>query len=139
MKDREEHLFEAVESLLTIKNECSCTIVSECGLPDMTVKQVAYLKVIDKEGEITFSRLAELTRTSKPTVTEMINRCVRMECAYRERCPDDGRIQYIRLTEKGRAIAQAEQAALRRTIERMMNSLDDREMDLLIGILEKIR
>lgn len=139
MKAREEHLFEAVGNLLTIKNECSCTIVSECGLPDMTVKQVAYLKVIDEEGEITFSRLAELTRTSKPTITEMINRCVRMECAYRERCPDDGRIQYIRLTEKGRAIAQAEQAALRRTIERMMNSLDDREMDLLIGILEKIR
>lgn len=139
MKAREEHLFEAVENLLTIKNECSCTIVSECGLPDMTVKQVAYLKVIDEQGEITFSRLAELTRTSKPTVTEMINRYVRMECAYRERCPDDGRIQYIRLTEKGRAIAQAEQSALRRTIARMMNSLDDREMDLLIGILEKIR
>lgn len=139
MKAREEHLFEAVENLLTIKNECSCTIVSACGLPDMTVKQVAYLKVIDEQGEITFSRLAELTRTSKPTVTEMINRYVRMECAYRERCPDDGRIQYIRLTEKGRAIAQAEQSALRRTIARVMNSLDDREMDLLIGILEKIR
>lgn len=139
MKDRKEHLFEAVENLLTIKNECSCTIVSECGLPDMTVKQVACLKVIDEQGEITFSQLAELTRTSKPTVTEMINRYVRMECAYRERCPDDGRIQYIRLTEKGRAIAQAEQSALRRTIARMMNSLDDREMDLLIGILEKIR
>ena len=139
MKAREEHLFEAVENLLSIKNECSCTIVSECGLPDMTVKQVSYLKVIAEQGEITFSRLAELTRTSKPTVTEMINRCVRMECAYRERCPDDGRIQYIRLTEKGRAIAQAEQAALRRTIARMMNSLDDQEMDLLIGILEKIR
>jgi DNA-binding MarR family transcriptional regulator len=139
MKEREEHLFEAVENLLSIKHECSCTIVSECGLPDMTVKQVAYLKVIAEQGEITFSRLAELTRTSKPTITEMINRCVRMDCAYRERCPDDGRIQYIRLTEKGRAIAEAEQAALRRTIERMMSALDEEEMDLLIGILEKIR
>ena len=69
----------------------------------------------------------------------MVNRCVRMECAYRERCPEDGRIQYIRLTEKGRAIAQAEDAALRRTIERMMNALDDREVELLIGILEKVR
>ena len=139
MKDREEHLFEAVAKLLAIKSECSCSIASECGLPDMTVKQVAYLRTIDRHGEITFSRLAEITRTSKPTVTEMVNRCVRMECAYRERCPDDGRIQFIRLTEKGRAIAQAEEAALRRTIERMMNSLDDREMALLIGILEKIR
>ena len=139
MNDREEDLFEAVAKLLAIKNECSCSIVAECGLPEMTVKQVSYLRAIDQQGEITFSRLAELTCTSKPTVTEMVNRCVRMECAYRERCPEDGRIQYIRLTEKGRTIAQAEEAALRRTIERMMNALNDREMELLIGILEKIR
>ena len=139
MKDREEHLARAVGHLIGIRNECSCTIVSECGLPDVTVKQAAYLRMIDEHGDITFSRLAEITRTSKPTVTEMINRCVGMECAYRERCPDDGRIQYIRLTEKGRAIARAERTALRRTIERMMNSLDDRETDLLIEILGKVR
>jgi DNA-binding MarR family transcriptional regulator len=139
MKDREEHLARAVGHLIGIRNECSCTIVSECGLSDITVRQVAYLKVIDDEGEITFSRLAEVTRTSKPTVTEMINRCARMACVYRERCPDDGRIQYIRLTEKGRTIAQAERTALRQTIERMMNSLDEQEMDRLIEILGKVR
>jgi len=87
MKDREEHLVEAVGRLIGIRNECSCTIVSECGLPDVTVKQAAYLRMIDEYGDVTFSRLAEITRTSKPTVTEMINRCVGMECAYRERCP----------------------------------------------------
>ncbi len=139
MKDREEHLFEAVENLLKIKNECSCAIFSECGLSDLTVKQIAYLKVIDAQGDVTFSRLAEITSTSKPTITEMINRCVRMECVYRERCPDDGRIQYIRLTEKGRQIAQAEQAALRQMIERMMSSLDREELNLLVKILEKVR
>jgi DNA-binding MarR family transcriptional regulator len=137
--EREEHLLEVFEHLLRLKNECSCSIFSECGLSDMTVKQVAYLKVIDEEGEVTFSRLAERARTSKPTVTEMINKCARMECVYRERCPDDGRIQYIRLTEKGKRIAQAEQAALRRVIVRMMESLDEDEMDLLVGILGKVR
>ena len=86
----------------------------------MTVKQIAYLKTIDEQGDVTFSRLAEITRNSKPTITEMINKFVRMECVYREPCPDDGRIMYIRLTEKGQKIAQAEQAALRRVIERMM-------------------
>ena len=139
MMEREEHLFEAFENLLRIRNECSCTIFSECGLSDMTVKQIAYLKVIDEQGEITFSRLAEITRNSKPTITEMINRFVRMECVYRERCPDDGRILYIRLTEKGQKIAQAEQAALRRVIERMMNSLDEHEQGLLAEILQKVR
>ena len=127
------------ENLFRIKNECSCTIFSECGLSDMTVRQIAYLKTIDEQGEVTFSRLAEITRNSKPTITEMINKFVRMECVYREPCPDDGRILYIRLTDKGQKIAQAEQAALRRVIERMVDSLDEHELELLIGILQKVR
>ena len=139
MTEREEHLFEALDRLVRIRNECSCSIFSECGLSDMTVKQIAYLKVIDEEGDVTFSRLAEITKNSKPTITEMINKCARMECVYREQCPDDGRILYIRLTEKGKMIAQAEQASLRRMIERMMNSLDEHEQELLVEILKKVR
>jgi DNA-binding MarR family transcriptional regulator len=139
MRDREEHLCEVFENLIRVKNECSCSVFSECGLSDMTVKQIAYLKTIDEQDEVTFSRLAEITRNSKPTITEMINKFVRMECVYRERCPDDGRILYIRLTEKGKRIAQAEHFALRTMIEQMVNSLDENETDLLIGILQKVR
>jgi DNA-binding MarR family transcriptional regulator len=137
--EREEHLFEVFENLIRVKNECSCTIFSECGLSEMTVKQIAYLKTIDEQREVTFSRLAEITRNSKPTITEMINKFVRMECVYRERSPDDGRILYIRLTDKGKKIAQAEHYALRQVVEQMINSLDENEMDHLIGILQKVR
>lgn len=139
MVDREEHLFEVIENLLRLKNECSCTIFSECGLSDLTVRQIAYLKAIAEQDEVTFSRLAEITNNSKPTITEMINKFVRMECVYREPCPDDGRILYIRLTDKGQKIAKADHYAMRRVIERMMNSLDEDETDLLIGILQKVR
>jgi DNA-binding MarR family transcriptional regulator len=139
MVDREEHLFEVIENILRLKNECSCTIFSECGLSDLTVRQIAYLKAIAEQDEVTFSRLAEITHNSKPTITEMINKFVRMECVYREPCPDDGRILYIRLTDKGQKIAKADQHALRRVIERMLNSLDEDETDLLIGILQKVR
>ena len=139
MRDREEFLLEVFENLIRKKNDCSCTIFSECGLSDMTVKQIAYLKVIDEQGEVTFSRLAEITRNSKPTITEMINKFVRMDCVYRERSPDDGRILYIRLTEKGRKLAQAERIALHRLIEQMVNSLDEDDLDHLIGILGKVR
>ncbi len=137
--DREEHLFEVIENILRLKNECSCTIFSECGLSDLTVRQIAYLKAIAEHDRVTFSRLAEITNNSKPTITEMINKFVRMECVYREPCSDDGRILYICLTDKGQKIAKADQNALRRVIERMMNSLDEDETDLLIGILKKVR
>ena len=138
MAARVEHLVEVFDRLIAIKNECSDEILAECGLSRLTVKQVAYLKAIDEHGDVTFSGLAGITRTSKPTVTEMVDRFVRMECAYRQRCPDDGRVVYIRLTEKGRMIANAEQNALYRMIERMVKVLDENEVDLLLEILKKV-
>ncbi|MDK2891373.1 MAG: hypothetical protein PWR21_2005 [Methanoculleus sp.] len=139
MTARVEHLFEVIDRLVAIKNECSREIAAECGLNNLTAKQIAYLKVIDEHHDLTFSRLAEITSNSKPTVTEMIDRFVRMECAYRQKCPGDGRMAYIRLTEKGRMMANAERDALYRMIERMVRTLDERDVDLLIEILRKVR
>jgi DNA-binding MarR family transcriptional regulator len=139
MTEQEEHLLRVFDSLFKLRNECSCGIFSECGLSDMTVKQIHYLKTIDENGDVTFSRLAEITRCSKPTITETINKFVRMDCVYRQPCPDDGRIQYIRLTEKGQTIARAEQQALHRVVEMMAQSLDEQEIDVLIDILRKVR
>lgn len=139
MKGNEEHLYRVFENILKMRNECSCNIFSECGVSDMTVRQIAYLKAIDEQAPVTFSRLAEITQNSKPTITEMINRFVRMECVYREPSPDDGRILYIRLTDKGHKIAKAEHDALRRVIERMASTMDEHEMNLLIQILQRVR
>ena len=139
MTEQDEQLYRIFENLFRIRHECSCGIFSECGLAEMTVKQIHYLKTIDENGEVTFSRLAEITKTSKPTITETVNKFVRMDCVYRKPCPDDGRIQYIRLTEKGQMIARAEQQALERVIERMLESLDEHEIALLISVLGKVR
>jgi len=137
--DTEERLLAAVEQLIRIRNETSSAILSECGIPDITVKQLGYLKTIDEQGEVTFTRLAEITSNSKPTITELINRFESMECVYRERSPDDRRVIYIRLTEKGRRIARAEDDALSLLVERMRNSLDRDEVDLLVRIIWKVR
>lgn len=139
MAARVEQLIEVFDRLIAIRDECSAEILSGCGHAGMTAKQIAYLRVIDEHHDMTFSELAGVTGTSKPTVTEMVNRFVRMECAYRQKCPDDGRIAYIRLTEKGRMLANAEQNALHRMIERMMRMLDEDDVDLLLEILRKIR
>ncbi len=139
MTAQREGLFRIFEHLLRIRNECSCGILSECGLADITVKQVRYLKTIDENGEVTFTRLAEITQISKPTVTELINRFERAGCVYRDRCPDDARTRYIRLTEKGQMIARADEETLRRVIDRMTETLSDHEIDLLIEILGKVR
>ena len=139
MTDQKEHLFEVFDTLIRLKQECSCSIFSACELSDITVKQINYLKVIDTSDEITFSRLAEITHNSKPTITEMIRKLDNMGCVYRQPCPYDGRIHYIRLTGIGEKIARAEQRALQQVVERLAESLDDQEIEVLIEILRKVR
>ncbi len=139
MISKKEHLFTVFENLMKIKGKCSCEILSECGLPDITVKQIGYLRAIDGHEEVTFSKLAKITKNSKPTITEMVNKFVNFECVYREKCPDDGRVIYIHLTEKGQMIARSEEHSLMKIIEKMVTLLDEREIDSLIEILEKIR
>lgn len=139
MHEQKEHLFLIFDTLIKIKSECSCGIFSECSLSDITLKQIHYLKTIDQNGEVTFSRLAEITQNSKPTITGMINKLIRMDCVFKEQCPHDGRIYYIRLTGKGEMIARAEQKALQQVVERLLSSLQDDEVDALIRILKKVR
>lgn len=138
MTEKKEHLLIVFESLFKTKSECSCEILSECGLSDITIKQIGYLKIIDEHGDVTFSRLAKITRNSKPTITEMVNKFLKMDCVYKEKSSEDGRIFYIRLTEKGRRIARAEENALLKVIEKMAGSLDEKEIDTLINLLEKM-
>ena len=45
-------------------------------LSDITVKQIGYLRAIDGHEEVTFSKLAKITRNSKTTITEKINKFV---------------------------------------------------------------
>ena len=139
MTSQKEYLVLIFDNLIRMKNECSCSIFSSCEISDITVKQINYLKLIDTHDEITFSRLAEITRNSKPTITDMIHKLDRMGCISRRSCPHDGRISYLYLTERGEKIARAEQNALHQVIERLIDSLDCHEIDLLIEILKKVR
>lgn len=139
MISKREHLFTVFYNLIKIKDECSCEILSECGLSDITVKQIGYLRAIDGHEEVTFSKLAKITKNSKPTITEMINKFVNFECVYREKCPNDGRVIYIHLTEKGQMIARSEENSLMKVIEKMVDLLNENEIGTLIEILEKLK
>jgi DNA-binding MarR family transcriptional regulator len=135
---RKNDLLKAYENLSKIRGECSFRLVDEMGIEKLTVRQVGYLKIIAEHKVVTFSRLAHLTNNSKPTVTEMINKFIGCGCVYRERCENDGRVSYIKLTRKGEKIANAEKLASMNLSERIGKSLQEKEIDFLIEILNKI-
>ena len=52
MAARVEHLFEVLDRLIAIRNECSSQIFAECDVGEMTVKQIAYLRAIDGHADV---------------------------------------------------------------------------------------
>ena len=138
MSDKRQELLKAYWNLMTIKGECKAKVFGMYSIAEMTVKQINYLKIIDNYDNMTFSQLAEITKITKPSVTDLISKLQRVDCIYKEKCSEDGRVSYIRLTEKGINIARHENTAVENLIDRMMKSLNNEEVNKLIEIFNTV-
>jgi len=138
MSDRREELLKAYHNLMTINGECRSKVYGKYSIAEMTVKQINYLKIIDKYDNMTFSQLAEIAKITKPSVTDLINKLQGLGCIYKEKCAEDGRVSYIRLSEKGINIARHEKTAVENLIDRLMKSLNNEEVNELIKIFNTV-
>lgn len=139
MNETKELLLEAYESISVIRSECAFNVKKTCAGSELTVRQIEYLKIIDRYDDMTFSRLAELTNNSKPTITEMINKFINIKMVYREKSPDDGRISNIFLTDQGKMIARYERITIDRVIDRILDNLSKDEIKTLIRLFSKVK
>ena len=138
MSDNREELLKAYQNLMTVKGECMSKVIGMFNIAEMTVKQINYLKIIDEHDNMTFSKLSEITKITKPSVTDLINKLQEFGCIFKEKCTEDGRVSYIRLTEKGINIARHENTAVENLIDRMMKSLNNNEVKELIKIFKTV-
>ena len=137
--DTKKYLYETYSGLMKVKGECSCKLIDELNMSELTLRQIEYIKKIGKYDSITISGLAEILNLSKPSITEMVKKFIKLDCVYKRQCQEDGRVQYIYLTERGECIARFEDLEIKRLVSKMLESLDHSEIDVLISILIKIK
>jgi len=137
--DTKKYLYETYSGLMKVKGECSCKLIDELNMSELTLRQIEYIKKIGKYDAITISGLAEILNLSKPSITEMVKKFIKLDCVYKRQCEEDGRVQYIYLTERGECIARFEDLEIKRLVAKMLESLDHGEIDILISILIKIK
>lgn len=70
---------------------------SECLVPS----HANLLMMLFSGREFSMGDLAREIHRTKSTVTTLVEKLIRCGYVTRERCPHDGRVVYIRLTEKG--------------------------------------
>ena len=86
----------------------------------------------------TFGKFAEILKVAKPSVTEIVNKLIKLDVVEKTQCTKDKRIFYIKLTEKGRNIAQLPFLAEQRVVDIIVSVLDDDEIDTFIRIIKKL-
>lgn len=138
MSENHQNLLKAFHNLMALKGQCSDKVCDLHGVAEMTVTQINYLKIIDSTDNMTFSLLAEKTKITKPSVSDLINKLVALGCVYKEPCTADKRVTYIRLSEKGTNIARYEQTAVKNLMKKIMQSLSENEIEELIKLLNKV-
>lgn len=125
-------------SFLRIKTACRFCIVEKYDISELTLKQIEYLKKFDERETITISQLAKLLNLSKPSITEMVKKFIKLDCVKKEQCNHDARVYYLFLTEKGKKIARLEQIAEEDFVRRVEDCLSDEDISLLIELLSKV-
>ncbi|MCT4621732.1 MAG: MarR family transcriptional regulator [Marinisporobacter sp.] len=133
-----KELEKGIANLFKLKGECYMHIIHDLELSEMSIKQINYLKKFKASEGITTSQLADILNLSKPTVTEMVKKFIKMDCVYKESCHMDKRVYYLKLTDKGRNIVNIEQKTIAYLAQQLENRLEEEEIETLIDILSKI-
>lgn len=132
------NLFAVFNSFMQIKSECRFCVIEKYKVAELSLKQIEYLKKFDELKQVTISQLAEVMNLSKPSITEMVKKFIKLNCVKKEQCAHDARVYYLFLTERGKAIARIEQLANEDFFKRIKKCLDDKDINQLIELLAKI-
>jgi len=136
--EKREQIYIAVKKFHGLAHECNLELSDSLGMSELQLNQLHYLNIIDRTVSLTFTQLAELLNVTKPSVTEIINKLIRLNCVEKIQSPDDGRIFYIELTEKGRNIAQISTLAEQRVVDIILEHFDDTEIETFITLIRKL-
>jgi DNA-binding MarR family transcriptional regulator len=105
---------------------------------DLTGPQLTVVKMLEQIGDLSLSELSERIRAQNSTVTGIIDRMERENLVTRERSKEDRRVVYIRLTAKGRRLAEDIPIEPWEIFRGALESLSASEVRDLVKILGKV-
>jgi DNA-binding MarR family transcriptional regulator len=99
---------------------------ADAGLsPSLT----AALATIDRHGPLTPSRLAEMERIQRPTVTRLLSTLENDGLIERLTDPDDRRVSHVSITKDGRALVKKLRSRKNAYLSKRLRHLDEDELE----------
>lgn len=136
--DRRELVLHAVSKITGLTKECNLELSQSLGMAELQLNQIHYLQIINRTVGLTFGQFADILKVSKPSVTEIVNKLIKVDCVRKVRCQKDGRMYYIELTEKGKNISQVRNLAEQKLVDIILRNLDDQEIETFVLLVRKL-
>lgn len=129
---------EVIEAIVYLYTESRRLTKEMARRADLTGPQLTVVKMLEQIGDLSLSELSERIRAQNSTVTGIIDRMVRENLVTRERSKEDRRVVYIRLTAKGRKLAEEIPIEPMEIFRGALETLTASEVRDLVKILGKV-
>lgn len=113
-------------------------LASSCEQMQLTAPQIHTLLWLGEDGALTMGELARRLGITEKTVTGVVDRLEREGHVQRERCPEDRRVIYCRLTASGTRMYRKLERTVVRGMGRLLGHLGPSDRRALFRILEKL-
>ena len=110
----------------------------QSGFSELSVRQWLYLETIAKLGQPTFSELAEKLEVTKPSVTTLVAKLIRMGYVKKLQSNQDRRVYHIVLDAKGEQFTEMHANLHRLIAQHLTANLSATETQQLSALLQKI-
>lgn len=105
----------------------------------LTGPQLTVVKVLGQLGDLSLSSLSDRIRAQNSTVTGIIDRMEREDLVRRERSVEDRRMVLIRLTSKGKKLAEEIRVEPMEIFRRALVGTPKRDLDELFRVLGDVQ
>lgn len=132
------HLKSTLVAFTKLHKSCNIKVTEELGMSELQLKQFGYVNIIGTKEWITYGELAEILGITKPSVTSIVNKMIRLGIVEKHQCSKDGRVYYLKLTEKGNLIYNTYDLVADKTATIILNKLEPEEVIELVRLLDKV-
>ncbi|MFZ4463755.1 MAG: MarR family winged helix-turn-helix transcriptional regulator [Bacteroidales bacterium] len=133
-----KNLVEVVSKLSNLFGKSEEAAKEQFQLLSLTHTQMHYLETINFLQNPSITELARTLKLSKPTVKVSVDKLIERDFLYKIQSDEDRRSAHLHLTEKGKLINQMHDYYHKQIAESFTRKLNKEELQILVGLLEKV-
>jgi len=112
--------------------------LKDCGSDDLVPSYGALLSIVYRSGgTVQIKVIYDTLLKQKTTITEMINRLVKLGYLTKSQCQEDKRVTYVSVTEKADAFRKDFDRISKELMEKIYGGFSDEEKQELVDLLAR--